>query len=139
MICEIAPRYQQTQLEEVGLMTEIVDPKTTIKTKEKSDWWVNELTNKLQLHRTWNDVDESIVDVIIRKGDGVAIVAFQYFFNLISTDYIEINNRGIVIPKKNFDMCVSLQNFTSIPVPSNMHKRRLKNLDNYLKEGRSKN
>jgi|TARA_B110000285_G_C15140281_1_gene630270 hypothetical protein len=46
MICEIAPRYQQTQLEEVGLMTEIVDPKTSIKTKEKSDWWVNELTNK---------------------------------------------------------------------------------------------
>ena len=43
------------------------------------------------------------------------------------------------MPKKNFDMCVSMQNFTSVPVPSSMHKRRLKNLDSYLNEGRKKN
>ena len=139
MICEIAPRYKQTQEEEVALMTEIVDPKTTIKTVEKSQEWVDILTLKLQLHRTWIDIDDSIVDIIIRKGDGVAIVAFQYFFNLLSTNYIEINNRGVVVPKKNFDMCVSMQNFTSVPVPSSMHKRRLKNLDSYLNEGRKKN
>ena len=139
MICEIAQRYKQTQEEEVALMTEIVDPKTSIKSAEKSQEWVDILTQKFQLHRTWIDIDDSIVDVIIRKGDGVAIVAFQFFFNLLSTDYIEINNRGIVVPKKNFDMCVAMQNFTSVPVPSSMHKRRLKNLDSYLNEGRKKN
>ena len=66
-------------------------------------------------------------------------MAFQYFYNLLSTDFIEINNRGVVVPKKSFDKCVALQNFTSVPVPSSMHKRRLKNLDSYLNEGRKKN
>jgi len=46
MICEIAPRYKQTQEEEVALMTEIVDPKTSIKSAEKSQEWVDILTQK---------------------------------------------------------------------------------------------
>jgi hypothetical protein len=58
MICEIAPRYKQTQEEEVQLMTEIVDPKTTIKSVAKGAEWVEILTQKFQLHRTWIDVDD---------------------------------------------------------------------------------
>ena len=36
-------------------------------------------------------------------------------------------------------MSVKLQNFTKLPVPSNAIKKRLKDMDTFLKQGRAKN
>jgi len=41
---ELAPKYKNSYQEEIGLMTEIVDPETTIKTVEKSEEWLKLLT-----------------------------------------------------------------------------------------------
>ena len=44
-----------------------------------------------------------------------------------------------ITAKKLLDNCLALNNFTKIPVPSLVHKRRLKDLDNFLKTLRQKN
>ena len=44
MLLEMAPKYLSSYAEEIGLMTEIKDPATSIKTKEKSDEWLKSLT-----------------------------------------------------------------------------------------------
>ena len=67
------------------------------------------------------------------------MVCLQYFYNLIGVGYIETNKDGVMVPKKILEKSILMQNFTKIPVPSSIHKRRLKNMDTFLKKGRAKN
>jgi len=119
-------------------MTAIINPDTTIKTKEKSDEWLKLLTKQYNLERVFREVDSDILDVVIQKCAGNTIICLQFFFNLLINGYIEIDRQNKVVRKRAFDKCRQLQNFTKIPVPSNAIKKRLKNMDTFLKEGRSK-
>ena len=51
---------------------------------------------------------------------------------------IEIDKHGSIVETDAFVTSKTLCNFTKIPVPSFAIKKRLKNIDNFLKEGRSK-
>ena len=45
-------------------MTEIKNPATTIKNKEKSDWWVRELSKKWNTEKMFDDIEENIIELI---------------------------------------------------------------------------
>ena len=64
LLVDLAQRYQQTYNEEIFLMTEIKNPQTTIKNKEKSDWWVRELSKKWNTEKMFDDVEDNIVELI---------------------------------------------------------------------------
>lgn len=55
-------------------MTEIKDPKTSIKTVEKSDEWLKILTRQYNLDKVFCSVDEDIVELIVKKCDGNALL-----------------------------------------------------------------
>ena len=120
-------------------MTEIKDPKKTIKTVEKSDEWYRILTKQYNLERVYHSVDEDIIELIVRKCDGNALLCLQFFFNLLINGFIGIGSDYNISKKKSLDLCIAMNNFTKIPVPSSVHKRRLKDLDNFLKTMRLKN
>ena len=71
-------------------MTEIKDPKKTIKTVEKCDEWHRILTKQYNLEKVFRSVDENIVDLIVKKCDGNALLCLQFFFNLLINGFIEI-------------------------------------------------
>lgn len=138
MLLEMAPKYQASYSEEMHLMTEIKDEAKTIKSPVKGREWVERLTAKWQLDRVFTDVEPAILDVVIQKCGGNAVICLQFFLNLLHDGYIEIDGSdGVVVPNSKFEMCVQLQNFTKIPVPSNAIKKRLKDMDTYLKTGRA--
>ena len=120
-------------------MTEIIDPDHTIKTKQQCDDWLKLLTKQYNLDRVWTNVDSEIIRIVLNKCAGNTIISLQFFFNLLVNGYIEVDQDGQVVPKKAFEMCVQLQNFTKLPVPSNAIKKRLKDMDTFLKSGRAKN
>lgn len=137
MLIDLAPRYQATYSEEIRLMTDIKDPAHTIKTVEKSQEWLVHLTKKYNLHAVYRNLDSNIIDVIIHKSQGIVMYCLQFFFNLLTNDYIEINRSLQVVERPSLHRCRVLQNYTKIPVPPFALKKRLKNLDMFLKEGKN--
>ena len=120
-------------------MTSIKDPETTIKTVKEGEMWVQRITDKLNLHKVFKTVDDGIVVHIVQKCECNPLICLQYFYNLINNGFIRINERDQVVPNESFEQCMKLHDFTTIPSPSPVHKRRLKNLDDYLKMGRTQN
>ena len=62
-------------------------------------------------------------------------MCLEYFIILFTADYITIRD-GEVDATKLLEDCIHLDNFTKIVVPNSVHKRRLFNLDNFLKKSR---
>ena len=56
----------------------------------------------------------------------------------MTNEYLTIDKNGCVIETEKLSMCRKLQNYTGIPVPSLAIKKRYRNLDNFLKQGRAK-
>lgn len=60
------------------------------------------------------------------------------FQNLLHNNYIEINKKGLIVVNELFKKCKRLSNWTKVPVPSSVLKRRLTNIDEPLLKYRSK-
>mmetsp|Transcript_37080 Transcript_37080/g.56893 ORF Transcript_37080/g.56893 Transcript_37080/m.56893 type:complete len:112 (+) Transcript_37080:3010-3345(+) len=111
-------------------MTAIVDPDNTIKIQADCDRWVERLTAKYQLHQVFRSIDRSIVELIVKKCTGNALICLQFFFNLIEGEFIELKNmkvgedtagKQVEVPtfvmRESLKKCIRLQNFTKIRVP----------------------
>jgi hypothetical protein len=61
------------------------------------------------------------------------------FLNLFHNGFIGINKRGVIVPNETFDKCKRLHNWTQVPVPASVLKRRLNNFDEPLLKVRSTN
>jgi hypothetical protein len=130
--------YQGSWLAEIKNKTDILDPGKSIKTVEKSQEWYDLLKNQFNLEKVYQEIDNTVIDIVIQKSNGIVIYALQFFFNLLTNGFLQIDKSGCVIETEKLTKCRLLQNYTKVPVPSLAIKKRLRNLDNYLKEGRSK-
>lgn len=72
-------------------MTDIKDPMKTIKTPEKSKEWFDHFMKKFNLHFIYKDIDSDILDCIMIKCHGNVMYCLQFFFNLLTNGYIEID------------------------------------------------
>jgi hypothetical protein len=130
--------YQKSYMMEIKNKTDILDPVHSIKTVEKSQEWLQLLIQLFNLHRVYQDIDNTVIDVLMQKGSGNIMYCFQFFFNLFTNGFLQIDKYGCVIETEMLKKCRLLGNYTNIPVPSFAIKKRLKNLDFFLMEGRSK-
>jgi hypothetical protein len=92
MLVDLAPKYFQSFSEEIHLMTEIVDPEKTIKTKQQCEDWLKLLKKQYNLEQVWQDVDPEIIRIVLNKCAGNTIISLQFFFNLLINGYIEVNS-----------------------------------------------
>lgn len=51
------------------------------------------------------------------------------FINLMHNNFLELNKKGVVTATETFKKCKRLNNWTKLPVPSSVLKRRMTNLD----------
>lgn len=87
----------------------------------------------------FNDVEDSVIDIIMQKCNSNVLYCLHFFFHLLTNDYLEIvemKDRVCVMQKPSLEHLRKLQNFTKIPVPSFAIKSRLRDLDCFLKEGK---
>ena len=127
-----ALKYQSSHMSEVQKMTEIVDPKTTIKNKPDSDAWRQRLVDKWQLAVKFSQVDAAILEVICTRCNGNPLLCMQYFVNLLHNDFIRVQPDGHVKTTDKFKLCQSLNDWKAVPVPRLALKLTCTHLDKYL-------
>ena len=90
MLLNCAEKYQSSYKKEVKKMTEIVDPKTTIKDAQTSLLELSRLTQAWQLETKFQKFDDKVLKVILRNCGGNPLYCQQYFVNLLHGKFIEI-------------------------------------------------
>ena len=133
----LASEFNRSFRDEVAKIIEIVNPEKTIKTKEMGKDWQERLYKTYDLNRIFQQVDDRVLKHIVQKCVGVPLMSLEYFGILLTTDHLRINSENKVVPTAKFEKCIELENFTKILVPNSVHKRRLKNMDEFLKLGRA--
>ena len=137
VLLDLAPLYLESYRDEVIHMTEIKDPEKTIKKPEKCDEWIRTLTKKCNLERIYKDIEDSILGLVVNKCEGNVLISLQFFFNLIYNGFVEVDRNNLMVAKPKLQRAMMLQNYSKIPVPPKAHKKRLMNIDQFLKKGRS--
>ena len=133
----LSGEFNRSYREEVAKIIEILNPENTIKTKEMGRDWRERLYSTYDLNRVFQNVDDRVLKHIVEKCVGVPLMSLEYFLILLTTDHIKINSDNKVVATPKFEKCIELDNFTKILVPNSVHKRRLKNMDEFLKMGRA--
>tara|TARA_B110000285_G_C15065574_1_gene584911 strand:- start:1201 stop:1458 length:258 start_codon:yes stop_codon:yes gene_type:complete len=81
------------------------------------------------LEKQFTDVEDEILELIVTKSEGNALICLQMFINLMHNNFLELNKKGVVTATETFKKCKRLNNWTKLPVPSSVLKRRMTNLD----------
>lgn len=132
-LIEIAPLYQESFLDENKLRTAYNGPVEGVpKTQKGCKEWMSRLTQEYNLSRVFTSVDDKLCNLLVQRCDGNITVCLQYFLELLLNGHTTVNERHKVVMKKSLERCQLLQNYTKIPVPSSIHKWRLRDLDEFL-------
>lgn len=91
--------------------------------------WRKIFSDKFLLEKQFTDVEDEILELIVTKSEGNALICLQMFINLLQNGFLEINKKGAVTVTEVFKKCKRLNNWTKLPVPSSVLKRRMTNLD----------
>ena len=76
-----------------------------------------------------NSIDEDILYVIVTKCNGNPLLCLQYFINLLHNGFICVQEDGSVEPTDKFDFCISVNDWSTVPVPRLMLKVNTQVLD----------
>ena len=63
-------------------------------------------------------------------------MSLEYFLVLLTSEFLTIDKNKEVVATRKLEECMHLDNFTKIYVPNTVHKRRLKNMDDFLNRRR---
>jgi len=77
------------------------------------------------------EIDDQIMRVISSKCRGNPLLSLQYFVNMLHGGFIEISADGFVEPTEKFDYCVSINDWSMVPVPRIALKINTQLLDQY--------
>lgn len=84
------------------------------------------------MDRAISSIDEEICDFLIEKCDGNISVCLQYFHLLVIKGYVTITARNEAVMTEDLEECRMSKDFSQIPVPVSIYKRRLRNLDAFI-------
>ena len=73
ILIDLAPNYNAAYAEEMESMIAIINPQSTIKNVEKGNEWRVNLTKLWNLGLVFTNVEDQIVDLIVKKCDGNAL------------------------------------------------------------------
>lgn len=85
------------------------------------------------MNKVFTSIDDEIINLIVTKCEGVTLMCIEYFLILLREGFIKINHSNKVICTGKLEECLKLQNYQSIMVPPSVHKRRLRNMDDFIK------
>lgn len=56
----------------------------------------------------YEKIDESILECVVSRCEGNALICLEFFHNLLTNGFIEVNKQRVVVPTARLQKCIRL-------------------------------